>query len=121
MNFFCLFSFQLWGQTIQGGQYFHISGFSYVKYASRLFNHFRGSQPLHTVQFLIGSNPTVDLAICFAITSPMVFLKVSAVSFEIFMLTMSQRVFFQVHLLPRGDWWPDLHTPMPFLVGLFFF
>jgi hypothetical protein len=37
---FCRFS--CGGETIQSGRCFHISGFSYASYASRLFNRFGG-------------------------------------------------------------------------------
>lgn len=53
----------------------NITGTSYTKYVSLFFNCFRGDRPLQNIQFLIGSNATADLAICFAISSPVVFLK----------------------------------------------
>jgi hypothetical protein len=86
------------GETIQSGWCSHISGSFYANIASRFFFRFGGGRPLHNVQSLIFRNSTVDLAIRFAISRPVVFLKVS-ITFPVLSNRRSFRSRFLIPLL----------------------
>jgi hypothetical protein len=71
----CFFFPTVGGKTITSARCCHISGSSYATSASRFFR-LEGSRTLDKVKSLTVRNSRADLAICFAISSPVDFLMI---------------------------------------------